>query len=207
MAFKILCLIVIIPGLISCAAMERRYHADSSSQPTSYYKQSSKHEVQAREELGLSSGYLSSYDQRRLQERIYLKELEDQINSRADKAQYYQIKSNLKNDGERIQFLLLGSRDAKARWLTTRGLNRQDTHSEEIAQTIEENDIALGMSESAVRESWGDPDLIEVAGDSIYGYKRWRYRRIIPGNAGYQRELRSIYFEGGRVVGWETKDL
>lgn len=198
----------ILPGLIACSHLERRMNQGGNdgayAQPPHI---TSKYAIDAREELGLSNGALSPYDYQRLQERIYLKELEAQLATRAEKAQYYQIRSSLKNDAERIQFLMLGSRDSKARWITTRGLNRQDSHSDAVASAIEKKDIALGMNESAVRESWGDPDIIEVAGDSVYGYERWRYKRIISGNDGYQKELRSVYFEGGRVVGWETQDL
>lgn len=201
------CALILLPGLSACALLERRLESQNSNPYAPAYRNTTKHALEAREELGLSDGYLSPYDQDRLQTRIFLKELEDKLDSRAEKAQYYQIRTTLKNDHERIQFLLLGSREAKARWITSKGLNRQDSYSDEIAKTIEEKDIALGMSESAVRESWGDPDVIEVAGDAIYGYERWRYQRIVSGNDGYQKELRSVYFEGGRVVGWETQDL
>lgn len=206
---QILLMVVVIPGLSACAAMERRFEAENASPyAPAYHQTATKHEAEAREELGLpSNGYLSSYDQTRLQERMFLKKLEHRLETRAEKAQYYQVKSSLKSDQERIQFLLLGSREQKARWITSRGLNRSDIHPDEIANTIENKDIALGMTESAVRESWGDPDLIEVAGDPVYGFKRWRYRRMVSGNGGYQRELRLVYFEGGHVVGWETYDL
>ena len=63
-------------------------------------------------------------------------------------------------------------------------------------KAIEEKDIALGMSSAAVKESWGDPDIVEVAGDTVYGYERWRYQRIVSGNDGYQKELRSVQRRG-----------
>jgi hypothetical protein len=69
---------------------------------------------------------------------------------------------------------------------------------------IEKNDVSVGMSQKAVTESWGDPDLVEVAGDPIYGNERWRYSRYISSNDGYNKQVRVIYFESGRVVGWET---
>tara|TARA_B100000683_G_C12413230_1_gene524687 strand:- start:56 stop:700 length:645 start_codon:yes stop_codon:yes gene_type:complete len=200
--------LIFLTGPSACSLLDRRIqsvNSNSSYQPV--YNPKTKYALEAKEELGLPNGYLSSYDQQRLNERIYLKELENQLDTRSEKAQYYQLRSSLGSDRERIQFLLLGSREAKARWITMRGLNRQDSHSDEIAKVIESNDLALGMSESAVRESWGDPDVIEVAGNTVYGYERWRYKRIVSGNDGYQQELRSVYFEGGRVVGWETEDM
>jgi hypothetical protein len=203
-----LTLLFILPGLCACSGLQRRFNEqDQAASAPAYYQNNGRHAAEAREELGLNGNYLTFADRQRLQERITLKDLEDQLTTRAEKAQYYQIKPSLRGDGERIQFLLLGSNEAKARWITQHGLNRQDTHSEGVAQAIENKDIALGMSESAVRESWGDPDIVEVAGDSVYGYQRWRYKRMVSGNDGYQRRLRSVYFEGGRVVGWETHDL
>jgi hypothetical protein len=38
----------------------------------------------------------------------------------------------------------------------------------------------------------------------MYGYERWNYHRFTPGSDGYQKENRVVYFESGRVVGWET---
>ena len=59
------------------------------------------------------------------------------------------------------------------------------------------------MSKQAVRESWGEPEAIEVAGNPVFGNERWRFIEQIASSEGYQTEGRMIYFEGGRVVGWE----
>lgn len=197
--------VILSLGLSACSFLERRMQADGSfSSGHSYSGSNEKRQSEAMEELGLRGKYLSPTDQDRLETRIYLKELESRLQNRAEKAQYYQIKSSLKTDPDRIQFLNLSSAESKARWIKSRGLNMDDRHSNEIANIIEKQDIALGMSQSAVRESWGDPDAVEVAGDTVYGYERWRYNRFVSGNDGYQKEMRMVFFEGGRVVGWQT---
>lgn len=203
--FSCLSFVLLSVGLSACSFLERRMQAENANDASPYYANTNEKRLnEAREELGLRGKSLSGVDYDRLETRMYLKDLESRLTNRAEKAQYYQIKSSLKTDQDRIQFLTLSSSESKARWIKSRGLNMDDRHSNEIANIIEKQDIALGMSQSAVRESWGDPDAIEVAGDSVYGYERWRYNRFISGNDGYQKEMRMVFFEGGRVVGWQT---
>jgi hypothetical protein len=62
-------------------------------------------------------------------------------------------------------------------------------------------DIFLGMEMRDVRDIWGIPLDIESAGDPRSGNQRWVY----PGSlewVSYGKRL--VYFEAGRVVGWET---
>lgn len=161
-------------------------------------------EGEAREELGLLGRPLSTEERSGLETRIRLKRMESQIATKRDKKQYYQIRSLLKSDRERMYFLSLPTYEARERWAANRGLNQKDeVYTDEMAKAIEGNDIALGMTTKAVMESWGDPDAVEVAGNQIYGYERWKYNRYVSGNEGYQKEMRIVYFEGGRVVGWE----
>ena len=137
--------------------------------------------------------------------RLRLHRMEAQLESKRDRKQYYTVRNLMSNDGERMDFLSLPNYQMKQRWLQTRGfLNQEESYSEPVAKAIEANDISLGMSQKAVRESWGDPDLVETAGNPMYGYERWNYHRFVAGNDGFQKENRIVYFEGGRVVGWET---
>lgn len=69
---------------------------------------------------------------------------------------------------------------------------------------IEANDVAVGMNQQAVRESWGDPDSVESAGKELYGNQAWRYTKMVSSHDGYKKEIRIIYFESGRVIGWES---
>lgn len=199
-------------GLSACAMFDRDprsgYYREEESSGSArmdlYELRKNTVEAEAREELGLMGRPLSTEERGGLEQRIRLKRLEGQIATRRDKKQYYQIRSLLKNDRERMYFLSLPTYEARERWAANRGLNQKDeVYSDDMAKAIEGNDIALGMTQKAVMESWGDPDAVEVAGSQIYGYERWKYNRYVSGNEGYQKEMRIVYFEGGRVVGWE----
>lgn len=200
-------------GLSACALMERSprsgyasYEEESSySGSASLYEQRRENvENDAREELGLQDRPLTEGERQAVEYRIRLKREEAKIATKREKRQYYQVRSALRSDRERLYFLSLPTVEARERWAQQRGLGSSDeTYSDEVAKTIESNDISLGMTQKAVSESWGDPDAVETAGNPIYGYERWRYNRYISGNDGYQKENRIVYFEGGRVVGWE----
>ena len=199
-------------GLSACAAFERSsksgYTEDSemtSVAATDLYRQRQNGvEQDAREELGLLGRPLGEDERQTMEIRIQLKRQESKIQTKREKKQYYDVRSHLKNDRERLYFLSLPTYESRERWAQQRGLGAsEEAYSNEVAKTIEGNDIALGMSQKAVSESWGDPDMVEVAGNALYGYERWKYNRYISGNDGYQKESRVVYFEGGRVVGWE----
>ncbi len=209
---------IVITGLIglsACSSLLARdprsgYDEGDASAPraTDFYAERDQHkEEQVREELGWESGRsLNDSERVQLETRLRLNRLESKLESQREKRQYYQIKGLMRNDRERIGFLSLPNVEARERWAGARGLVANDeAHSEEVASIIEKNDVGVGMSQKAVTESWGDPDLVEVAGDPIYGNERWRYSRYVSANDGYQKQTRVIYFESGRVVGWETR--
>lgn len=199
-------------GLSACAAFDRSprsgyfYEEESAGRVRTdlYELRKQTIETEAREELGLMGRPLDTDERAGLEQRIRLKRMEQKIATKRDKRQYYQIRSLLKNDRERMYFLSLPTYEARERWAANRGLGQKDeSYSDDVAKAIEANDISLGMTQKAVMESWGDPDAVEVAGDQIYGFERWKYNRYVSGNDGYQKEMRIVYFEGGRVVGWE----
>lgn len=200
-------------GLSACAVFDRSgssgYYDDDSAPVESaadIYRQRQKSVIDdAREELGLLGRPLSDGERAAVETRIRLKRAEAKIATKREKQQYFKVRSALRSDRERLGFLNLPTYEARERWARTRGMSGagEETYSDEVAKVIEANDIALGMSQKAVMESWGDPDNVEVAGNAIYGFERWRYNRYISGNEGYQKEMRIVYFEGGRVVGWE----
>lgn len=207
---------ILFLGLSACTSLNRStdsgyansqneaYESVAERAQDLYRQKQSNIEFEAREELGLLNRPLTDPEKQSVETRIRLKRQEGKLATRREKAQYFKIRSALKSDRERLYFLSLPTFEARDRFAQTRGLgNQEETYSDEVAKTIESNDIALGMSQKAVLESWGDPDAIEGAGNQIYGYERWRYNRYISGNEGYQKEMRIVYFEGGRVVGWE----
>ena len=200
-------------GLSACAGLARDPRSGYSDINTPVYRASDFYEERrvyeensVREEFGWGADRLLSDNERSaLEGRLRLRRLESKLESQREKRQYYQLKGLMRSDAERIAFLNIPSVDARERWARNRGLvANEEIHNDDIANVIEKNDVAMGMSQRAVTESWGDPDLVEVAGDPVYGNERWRYSRYISSTDGYQKETRVIYFEAGRVVGWET---
>lgn len=207
-----LMLMVAMLGLSACAMFERDprsgyfdYYEESGARPLDINEQKRLTvENEAREELGLQGRPLADDERSALERRVRLKRMEGKLATKREKKQYYGLRSALKNDSERLYFLSLPTYEARERWAATRGLGSADeVRTDEVAKVIEANDIALGMTQKGVLESWGDPDAIETAGNPLYGFERWKYNRYVSGNEGYQKEMRIVYFEGGRVVGWE----
>ena len=211
-SFITLVLISII--LSACTGLQRHensgyagYGGTSLNSTQAYYKERQSHnESKARQELGFNkSQRLSEYEVQQLKTRIYLKRLEAQLQSGNERRQYFRYKPLFHNDAERIQFLHIRSMEGRERWAQSNNLD-QRAHKFESAtiKLIEKNDIALGMNPNAVKESWGDPDAIQIAGNEMYGNQAWKYKKMISSEDGYKEETRVIYFESGRVVGWET---
>jgi hypothetical protein len=134
--------------------------------------------------------------------------MESKLSTDRDKRQYYRIKGLMLDDKERAYYLALPTAEARERWAANRGFNaEQEGHSDETAALIEKNDVAVGMSQKAVLEAWGDPDIVEVAGNDVYCNERWRYSKYVSSNEGYQKVDKYLYFEACRLVGWETDGL
>ncbi|MCB0412253.1 MAG: hypothetical protein KDD22_06985 [Bdellovibrionales bacterium] len=213
--FRILFVFTLItPGLSSCSLLQRDPRSGYSNvgdytQPG--YEQLLVERAQHKtdlvyEELGWSpTKALTPEEAKTLEHRLRLKRLESTLATNREKRQYYQYKGGMVNDEERIYFLQLPTFEARERWAANRSLQTDNNgYSEIMAQIIEKNDIALGMTQKAVIESWGDPDAVEVAGNAVYGNERWRYSKYVPSNEGYQKVDRFLYFEAGRLIGWQT---
>lgn len=82
---------------------------------------------------------------------------------------------------------------------------RQERGRTRVAHAIESRDITLGMHRTDVQKIWGSPhDRDAAQADSDSGGGRYLERWIYPeGTKGLGSE-RVVYFEEGRVVGWET---
>jgi hypothetical protein len=202
-------------GLSSCSLPQR--HSDSgylgtefqeSNSAVDFYQTRNLRQKQlAIEELGINpSQALNENDQSSIEQRLRLKRMEAAIPTKLQKQQYYRYQAFLKNDLDRILFLQIPTIEARERWVQGLGISEIDNggYSDEMAKLIESNDIVIGMSQKAVTESWGDPEIVEVAGNPVYRNECWKYSKYVSSEDGYRREMRLIYFEGGRVVGWET---
>lgn len=138
--------------------------------------------------------------------RVALTKAEKALEGKREREQYYKNKPYMRGDRERLEFLQLGSYEARSRWLNAKGiLASMAQHPPEVQSLIDVNDVAVGMTKQAVKDSWGEPELIEVAGNPIYGNERWHYSEQSSSTEGYRSQHRLVYFESGRVAGWESR--
>lgn len=210
--FQYLVLILCSTSLSACSLMQRSHlsgysNANGSLDSGLSYRDDREDFLrdQAVDEMGYQDTRELNDNQRAaLQMRLNLKQAEREVVARKEREQYFRHKALMRNDRERLEFLRLPSLEARSRWLAARGISASNpTHPVEYQKLIENNDITLGMTRQAVRDSWGEPELVEVAGNPIYGNERWKYLEEVSSPEGYQTENRVIYFESGRVVGWE----
>lgn len=139
------------------------------------------------------------------EEKARLRKLERSLASNEEVYQYTTYRDALKTDREKVEFLSQQDRYSRERYARARGLASTNNYSSRTEDLIQEGDVAIGMSKHAVKDSWGDPELIEVSGNARRQNERWKYTRYIASPDGFQKEERIIYFEAGRVNGWETR--
>lgn len=181
-----------------CAQLERH--------PESGYAERS-HSPQRSSRSKKSSDFsASSKPQVPTSDRVKLQSLESSLTSKKELEQYSKVLPWFKSDQERLDFLRQGSFEDKQRWLNEKNfLSRPQQVSTEMKELVEAQDITIGMPQTLVKKSWGDPDQIEVSGNPQLRNERWRYNRYISTSDGYKAEKKIVYFEGGRVVGWEVE--
>ncbi len=136
----------------------------------------------------------------------FLAKVENALEGRREREQYFKNKPYMHSDQDRLAFLALDKFEERAQWLAAHGISGSTTpHAPEIQALVDINDITVGMTKQAVRDSWGEPELVEVAGNPLYGNERWAYSEQLPSTEGFQTEKRTIYFSNGRVAGWERR--
>jgi hypothetical protein len=151
------------------------------------------------------SSAVSPQESESYREQMYRKNLESNLKSPEERSQYLKYKPYM-TEADRIDFLQLDDIFARERWAQSKGLSSNpEKYSRTLASLIEQNDIAIGMNKEAVRDSWGDPDLVEVSGNPKFENERWRFSVPTQTPEGYQMEERFVYFESGRVVGWTSR--
>lgn len=157
-------------------------------------------------ELGKDPASLSSRDLREIRERQQLRLLERTLASPKEREQYSKIIPWLRNDAEKIEFLSIPSIEGRQGWINRNEIwSRAQAPAQEMKGLIESQDIAVGMPQDYVKRAWGEPMSVEVSGNPIYRNERWKYQKFVSSSEGYRKETRYVYFEGGRVVGWETE--
>ncbi len=210
-----------LAGLVGCANLQRSTESgyqyrdsevglsrDSGSGPNLGRDRTKTARDSAASELGLAPKQvdLSGRDQDALDLRISLNQAEKALEGRREKEQYFKNKPYMASDRDRLMFLQLESFESRQKWLSAKGIQGPATPNTPYVQSlVDVNDIALGMTKQAVRDSWGEPDLVEVAGNPIYGNERWHYSEQTSSTEGFQSQKRILYFESARVVGWESR--
>jgi hypothetical protein len=161
----------------------------------------------AMREMGFNDDHsLSGRDQDAISFHILLTKAEKALEGKREREQYFKSKSHMKDDRERLGFLRLKTYEEKEKWLIAHGIQGTTAaHPPEIQALVDVNDITLGMTRQAVRESWGAPEAVEVAGNPIYGNERWNYSEQVASQDGFRTEKRTVFFDSGRVSGWETR--
>lgn len=139
-------------------------------------------------------------------QRARLRQLEAGLTSKKDLDQYSKALPFLEGENEKIEFLEISDFERKQEWLLQKKIfNRGSTLEDTFADLIKVKDLAVGMTQSQVRRSWGEPEGIEVSGNPSFKNEKWKYSRYVSTTDGYRSERRFVYFEGGRVVGWEVE--
>lgn len=74
----------------------------------------------------------------------------------------------------------------------------------EINEALKHQDIVMGMPMEDVVRAWGDPADVQVAGDPYNGNQKWTYFSGLSSTWSL-KSGRIVYFESGRVVGWDRQ--
>lgn len=157
-------------------------------------------------ELGFNPKKAIPHEQKlQIIERKKLRELERSLDTQKERLQYSKILPWLASDSEKIEVLSIPSIEGRQVWINKNKIWSRAKDLKHFDEVVESQDIAIGMPQDYVRKSWGEPTQIETSGNSIYKNERWQYLKQVSTPQGYRQESRLVYFEGGRVVGWETE--
>lgn len=135
-----------------------------------------------------------------------IRDLEKRLNTKQEKQMYSKLLPWFLDDEERITFLSQVNFENKQEWIQTSGiLSRQNQLGQKYKKVIDNQDIAIGMPNDLVKKSWGEPIQVETSGNPLYKNEKWKYIRNVSSSEGFKQERRMVYFENGKVVGWETE--
>ena len=159
-----------------------------------------------------TSGYAKRYPDSISGESFRGGSLQDQVlrrerslTQRRELEQYSKVLPLFKNLEERLEFLSLPDLEARNTWLQqVKIFDRQKNLGQEFNEVVESKDIALGMPERLVKQSWGEPDQVEVSGHPLFKNQRWKYISNVPTVEGFITEKKTVYFEAGKVIGWDS---
>jgi hypothetical protein len=138
--------------------------------------------------------------------KVHLKQLENAMQGRRELEQYSISLPWFKDDEEKISFLQAGAFEERQKWLqSNKFFERPKNVASQMQELIDSQDIAIGMPESLVRKSWGEPSQIDVSGIPQFHNQRWIYSKMVSSQEGFKTTRKIVYFEGGKVVGWDVQ--
>lgn len=207
--------ILFISFLISaCGHMQRHTksgyydYADGGYVAKDHFQAKQDHEYNlAKNQIGLGNkAQLTETEHARVLQQLRLQKLESQLVTKRQKKLYYDNKPYMSQQ-QMLEYLSLNSEAQRKSYLTSQNIHapKMENYPTELTELIEGNELALGMTKDMVKQSWGEPDTVEYAGNPIYQNEKWSYRTTSPSLNGYVHENRVIIFESGRVAGW-TKE-
>lgn len=183
----------------ACANLNRSSdsgYADRNAKAPTNFKRSSKITEQKIGDRGAMN----------ISKKTQLKKMENSLSNKKEIEQYSKALPWFRDEEERIEFLAEPGFESRQKWLTDHSFHlRSGAVKTEMQDLVEAQDIAVGMPQALVRQSWGDPDAVEVSGNPQFKNERWKYSRFVSTQDGYKPEKKIVYFEGGRVVGWELE--
>lgn len=161
-----------------------------------------------------SSGYSQRYPQSISGDVVRAGSIKDQVlrlerglTQRRELEQYSKVLPLFQSLEERLYFLSLPDLESRNSWLTeSRVFDRQKNLAQDFQAIIEARDIALDMPDRLVKQSWGEPDQVEVSGHPLFRNQRWKYITNVPTVEGFVTEKKTVYFEAGKVVGWDSEN-
>lgn len=136
---------------------------------------------------------------------VRLKTLENKLASSKELEQYSKVLPYMSVE-ERIRFLETDGFEDRQDYLKAQNFpSRPSVAQESMKDLVEAQDIAIDMPQTLVRRSWGEPDSVEVSGNPQFRNERWRYNKYVSTPEGFKMEKKVVYFEAGKVVGWEVE--
>lgn len=201
MSFRSFLILIILVIQTGCAGLYtgRTYLTEFENEDSSFFNPREDFPVVAGDSDRTRSP--ASYGEEDRASRALKEELRDLERSQSDESLelYNSYKHRLGTTSQKIYFLKLPDYE-KRDYLMARGIYSDSRTVEALTPserfgTRRMNDVYLGMNKHDVLESLGKPLRVEVAGNPRNENERWLYR--MNGGTKY------IYFESGRVEGWE----
>ena len=157
-------------------------------------------------ELGFNpDNELSDEERSQILARYKVRAMERTLDTEKERLHYSKVLPYLLNDQEKADYLANPTIEGRQAWVIRNKIWSRAKTDKDFLEVVESQDLTLGMNQQLVKKSWGEPESIEYSGNPLYKNEKWRYIRDVPSPNGYKRERRFVFFEGGRVVGWETE--